>query len=189
MKNIRVTLKNMDKKVKTILFIVVVALVILILISLAMSIKNLMQRTKISEDAAGLKTTYVDENSGETVTLGQKTPEVQDIPGAPTVYGLTNLIKRGLSYDNARLVKSVIEGKYASINNSGDKEQIERVSIAKTENIEHSKTPDGLHVYKAKFVINDTDDNILQITTDGGDYLQVYVGKDDSSLELFYSSK
>ena len=189
MNGIYVKFKSLSPRVRVVIIAVTVFIIVLILLSLFMSAAERRQQERLSKESSGLSTTIIDENSGETISPGQTNPELQEVPGAPTIYGITNLIKRGMTYDQTMLAKSVIQGWYAQINNSEvGSEKIETASIAKAENIEHTKEESGLDVYTAKFVLNDTQDNLLQIKTNGDKYMQVFVGKDANSLELIYTS-
>lgn len=181
--------KSLNPRVKVVIIATSAFITILLLAALFMSITKNHQQERLNEESSGLSTTVVDENSGETVSPGQTNPELQEVPGAPVIYGITNLMQRGMTYDQTMLVKSVIQGKYAQINNSNTNDKkIETASISKADNIEHTKEESGLDVYTAKFVLNDTQDNLLQIKTNGNNYMQISVGKDVNNLEVIYTS-
>lgn len=183
--------KLMSFRVRAVVIAVLVALIAIVSTSIIIIVTNHQEEQKLARDSAGLSTLTVDENSGETIMQGQVYPEIEEVPGAPVIYGIANLMDRGLTYDETILAKSIIQGKYAESNNSthDENKRILTASIAKAENIDHYIEESGLNVYNAKFVLNSDQDNILQIKTNGNNMFQLYIGKDINHLELVYTSK
>lgn len=181
----------MSFRVRAVVIAVLVALIAIVSTSIIIIVTNHQEEQKLARDSAGLSTLTVDENSGETIMQGQVYPEIEEVSGAPVIYGIANLMDRGLTYDETILVKSIIQGKYAESNNSthDENKRILTASITKAENIDHYIEESGLNVYNAKFVLNSDQDNILQIKTNGNNMFQLYIGKDINHLELVYTSK
>ncbi|MDO4271370.1 MAG: hypothetical protein Q4C83_00060 [Candidatus Saccharibacteria bacterium] len=180
---------KLPPKIKWLAILAIIILIVIITSSIFIIIVNSDKNRKITEQTAGFKTT-VDENSGEEVSLGQMESQAADsvIPGSPALYGLSNLLDRGISQDNVQLIKATIQAYYANKNNQGEK-KTNTASITIAENIEHTMEDSGASLYKAKFVLNSTDNKLLVISITRNRLLSIKIGDNDKSLETIYQAE
>lgn len=169
--------------------VVTTYVVVFVAIAFVISLRSSHDTTESIENISGF-TDQIDNNSGDVVMHGQSSPEINDIPNSPAVYGIDNLSSMGISDQRVQDIRDILRGYYANYNINNKDNKINTVSIGKDIVRDRDNTiGNGSNTYTASFQVNEDPnqtDTIIIVIFDNGN-LSISI-KSPEGIDTIYNS-
>lgn len=167
---------------KAIVIGIILIVALLIIISIPMIIKKNNDDARTKRETAGFND-QTDQHSGNVISEGQMEPQQGDIPNAPAVYGLNNLLTRGVDMDDVHIIEPILQSYFAQQAN-----KVKMISITKASDIQHSMDPSsGANLYSASLLIDNKESATLDINIDSNGIASISLTYPSGEVKHLYT--